>query len=139
MSVHTQFGVTRAAGESSVDYPILREREGGWELMGACCSECGTVFYPPRALCPHDLSECSETALSPAGLLYSFTRIDVAPQGFDPPYWIGYVDLDEGVRVLARIRWRERGEPLVGNRVTLAVEVVREEPATLGPVFEGPA
>nr|WP_306238745.1 OB-fold domain-containing protein [Ornithinimicrobium sp. HY1745] len=50
-------------------------------------------------------SNCMRTDLSthrfgPAGILYSYTKVHVSPSSQEP-YILGYVDLDEGVRVLA--------------------------------------
>jgi uncharacterized OB-fold protein len=44
-----------------------------------------------------------EVALSNQGRLYSWTIVRVAGPGFATPYALGYVDLPEGVRVLAQL------------------------------------
>ena len=80
-------------------------------LMGSKCKKCGTLSFPPRHICAFCYSSESEwVELAGTGRLAAFTSISVAPpdmikQGFgrDNPYVVGVVDLDEGVRAVARI------------------------------------
>ena len=37
------------------------------------------------------------------GVLYTYSVIHQLPQGYDEPFAVGYVDLDNGVRVFAHI------------------------------------
>jgi uncharacterized OB-fold protein len=76
----------------------------GPRLRGARCGQCGRHAYPVPPLCPACRSgDLHEVALSAEGTLYSFTVIHVGPAGAEVPYTLGYVDLPEDVRVLARI------------------------------------
>jgi uncharacterized OB-fold protein len=61
----------------------------------------------------------------------------LAPQGFEAPYWVGYVDLDEGARYFAQIGWNEGDpDPSHGDSVSMSVEPVGSgEDRVLGPVF----
>lgn len=74
---------------------------GSRPLEGSRCSGCSTVFFPPRDLCAH----CSgsvpteRTTLAARGTLYALTNLHVGPLA---PCAVGYVDLEDGVRVLAR-------------------------------------
>lgn len=130
----------RFPGQHALELQVLREGDEGLELVGSRCPECGTHFYPPRRLCANDLSECREVVLSTHGTLYEATQIQVAPVGFEAPFWLGYVDLPENVRVFAQIEWNGDGEPRHGDRVELAIKTVRQEPSpVVGPVFVGPA
>jgi uncharacterized OB-fold protein len=80
-------------------------------LMASRCKKCGVLSFPPRHICASCYGFESEwVELAGAGLLAAFTSISVAPpdmikQGFgrDNPYVVGVVDLDEGVRAVARI------------------------------------
>ncbi len=81
------------------------------KLMGSRCQKCGALFLPPRAIC----TECHSTKmewieLKGRGKLAAFTCITVGPpfmckEGYDRnhPYCIGVVELEEGVKVDARI------------------------------------
>ena len=95
--------------EQKVDYyPPSKpwaEREGRLHLIGMKCSYCETLAFPAREIC----SSCGQPdglgahELSNTGTLYTFSEVHVGPNGFATPYVVGYVDLEDGVRVLAQI------------------------------------
>jgi uncharacterized OB-fold protein len=86
---------------------FLNERK----LMASRCNDCGALGLPPRAIC----SECHGENMawketSGKGKLAGFTSVYIAPtfmigQGYgrDKPYISGIVELDEGVKISARI------------------------------------
>ena len=65
----------------------------------------GRLTFPPKPVCPYDWGEVEWVDLSGRGRLYSQTVIHAAPAVFarEAPIHNGIVDLDEGVRVAARI------------------------------------
>jgi uncharacterized protein len=66
----------------------------------------GRLTFPPRPFCPYDWGDEVEWVdLSGYGRLYAQTFIHAAPAAFarEAPLHNGIVDLDEGVRVAARI------------------------------------
>jgi uncharacterized protein len=66
----------------------------------------GRLTFPPRPFCPYDWGDEVEWVdLSGHGRLYAQTVIHAAPAAFarEAPLRNGIVDLDEGVRVAARI------------------------------------
>ena len=70
----------------------------------------GRLTFPPKPFCPYDWGrEVEWIDLSGRGKLYSQTVIHAAPAAFahEAPLRNGIVDLDEGLRVAARIL----GEP----------------------------
>ena len=81
------------------------------KLMAARCMKCGSMYVPPRAICPKCQSEELEwVETSGKGKLAAFTVILSGPtfmieQGFDRknPYISGIVELEEGTRISARI------------------------------------
>jgi uncharacterized OB-fold protein len=80
------------------------------------CERCGHQWYP-RSIC----AGCGDpdpgwVESAGTGTLHSFTVVHRAPEGFDPPYVIGIVELDEGPRMLARI---EGPDPTCDAPVTL--------------------
>jgi uncharacterized OB-fold protein len=98
-------GVEEARVEYFPPTKPWRERDGRVRLIGMRCASCGTAAFPMREIC----SGCgrddglSEIELTGEGKLYSFSEVHVAPKGFATPYVIGYVDLADGVRVLAQV------------------------------------
>jgi len=89
------------------------------KLMASRCADCGALHLPPRAICPKCHSEDLEwTETSGAGKLAGFTVVSIAPtfmieQGYgrDKPYVSGIVELDEGVKVSARITGVDAAKP----------------------------
>lgn len=74
-------------------------------LIGSHCAACGTNSFPVRDFCPACLheDELSERALSPGGTVFSYTIVRQAPPGWDVPYALAYIDLDDRVRVMAQV------------------------------------
>ena len=72
-------------------------------LLGQECADCGHVTGAPKAACARCGSRALETSdLPKEGTVYSTTRIEVAPEGFDAPYHVGIVTVGDG-RVMARL------------------------------------
>jgi uncharacterized OB-fold protein len=69
--------------------------------------------------------------LSRAGRLYTWTTVHAAPPGVATPYALGYVDLPEGVRLLAPIDARE-AELRAGLPLTLSLGPVRPDDDATG-------
>ena len=89
------------------------------KLMAARCMKCGGMYVPPRAICPKCQSEELEwVETNGKGKLAAFTVILSGPtfmieQGFDRknPYISGIVELDEGIRISARITGLDASKP----------------------------
>ena len=89
------------------------------KLMGSRCKECGTLFSPPRPICIKCFSrEMEWVELKGKGKLLTFTSINVGPtwmveQGYDRthPYCCGVVELEEGVKIDARIEGVDASNP----------------------------
>ncbi|WP_236791873.1 Zn-ribbon domain-containing OB-fold protein [Amycolatopsis sp. GM8] len=90
-------------------------------LLGSRCDRCATVSFPAREFCPgcRAVDAIAETELSPAGSVYSFTVVRQAPPGIAVPYVLAYVDLPEGVRVLAQVSGVAPEEVTIGLPVHL--------------------
>jgi uncharacterized OB-fold protein len=102
--------------------PDLIEVTGdGPRLVAGKCGACGALSFPKAEVCSQCLSQDLSTAhLSTEGRLYSFAVVHQAPKGWTVPYTLGYVDLPEGIRVLAHIE----GEPGMDVPVCLATAPV---------------
>ena len=94
-------------------------------LVVQSCSECSSAQFPPRAHC----AACGGRSLTwevvdGAGLVYAKTVNRRAPEkGFEPllPYVVALVDLDAGVRVLARASCPPE-EVATGMRVVVSAD-----------------
>ena len=89
------------------------------KLMGSECKKCGTIFAPPRPICIKcHSSEMQWVEMKGNGKLAAFTCIAVGPpfmaaEGYDRknPYVSGVVELEEGVKVDARIEGVDGNKP----------------------------
>ena len=66
------------------------------KLMLRRCTACKKAHHYPRALCPFCFGECAWEEASGKGTIYTFSVMERA----NPPYAIGYVQLEEGPKVL---------------------------------------
>lgn len=91
------------------------------ELIHPHCQECERAFFPPHLACPHcRATRWSWVTSAGRGTLYSFTVVHRAPQpGFEVPYVIGVVDLDEGFDLMTNIVGVAPEAVRIGARVTV--------------------
>ncbi|OIP25967.1 MAG: hypothetical protein CO103_02910 [Chloroflexi bacterium CG_4_9_14_3_um_filter_45_9] len=101
---------------SDISYEQFLNEE---KLMGSKCAKCGALFVPPRSICIRCYNTKMEWAqMKGKGKLVAFTCIAVGPpymikEGYDRqhPYCSGVVELEEGVRVVARIEGVNTNKP----------------------------
>ena len=101
---------------SDISYERFLNEE---KLMGSRCKKCGALFLPPRSICVKcHSSEMEWVGMKGKAKLAAFTCIAVGPpymikEGYDRahPYCSGVVELDEGVRVVARIEGIDTTKP----------------------------
>jgi len=102
--------------------------QGEPHLVGARCRQCGTFFFPRREVCARCLSADVEVVpLSAAGTLYTYTVVHQSTPEFPTPYILAYVDLPEGVRLLAPLAGVAADQVRVGMRLRLRVEPLRTD------------
>jgi len=101
------------------------------KLMGSKCNKCGALFLPPRPICIKCFGrEMGWVEMKRKGKLITFTCIYVGPpwmvaEGYDRkhPYCSGVVELEEGVRIDARIEGVDASKPesiKIGTPLTAA-------------------
>ena len=81
------------------------------KLMASRCDHCDAKFIPPRAVCPNCFSDqMSWSELSGSGKVAALTTVFIGPTfmntlGYskENPYMCGIVELDEGLRISARL------------------------------------
>lgn len=125
-------------GELSVGDSVLeRDADSRYRLRASRCPRCADVRVPPRGLCPNDSEPCTQTSLNGAGTIYEAVKVAIPPQGFDTPFWAGYIDLDEGVRFFAQIACADgESPPRHGQRVQMNVQLIgNADRRVLAPVF----
>jgi hypothetical protein len=103
---------------------------GEHKLMGTRCITCSGLYLPPRAICPachRDQIEWIE--LSGKGKLAAFSSVFIGlsamqAEGYDRnnPYCAGIVELDEGVKISARVLGVDAKQPAniaIGTPLTI--------------------
>jgi len=97
--------------------------EGGVDghLLVQRCRACGLHLHPPRPLCPRCRSfDVAPAPVSGRGRVHSCTvnHYTWVP-GFDPPYVVAEVDLDDApeVRLLTNVVGCEPGDVAIGTAV----------------------
>ena len=97
------------------------------KFLAPRCLSCGELFFPPRSHCP----ECLEDSfvweeLSGKGVLYSWTELFFTQPEFDTPFFLGLIDLAEGIgRITARISKDKAEELYIG--MPLLIKVLQHE------------
>jgi uncharacterized protein len=94
------------------------------------CAACGHFFFYPRTVCPRCHSGAVEwRAASGHGVIYSYTVVRRAPSpvfAADVPYTVALADLDEGCRIVARVRPEDAARALIGAQVEVDYHDVSE-------------
>jgi len=74
------------------------------ELRLQRCTTCDAHYFPPRPFCPTCLSgDVVWEAVSGRGTLHTYVINHRAAPGFEAPYAIAVVQLDEGPRMMSNI------------------------------------
>jgi uncharacterized protein len=98
---------------SSLEIPIRQnlfaapsEADDEPRLIGSHCRECGGTFFPKEEMCPMCVKEGTvEIALlNGRGKLVSFTQVMRGMPGFESPYALGCIELDEGPTLIAQLQ-----------------------------------
>lgn len=102
-----------------------------YALQGEICPHCDKKIFPPRDLCPHCGEDARTTyAFSGRGEVYSYTRVNQAPAGFEEqaPYTVALVRLEEGPMVTAQLTDVQEDQIEIG----MPVEMVTRKLASDG-------
>ena len=91
-----------------MEYPLSYEefkiglKQG--ELWGLECGDCGKLILPPSALCVQCGSKkLVKYSFKMHGEVKTFTVIRVPPQGYQSPYVVALVEIDEGPWIMGNI------------------------------------
>jgi uncharacterized OB-fold protein len=107
-----------------------REIPQRYRLEAAKCQGCGSVWFPPRLICPEcGKREFEPVTLSDRGTVQTYTVINVGPTDFrdEVPYAIGIVELEGGVMMQCQIADCEADELEIGMPVKIEFRKVKQE------------
>ena len=90
--------------EYPLTYNEFKEGMKQGKLLGLKCIDCGQAIIPPSAAC----SSCGSSKLevnsfSKKGSIKTFTVVRVGPTGFDAPYIVAMVELEDGPWVVGNV------------------------------------
>lgn len=90
-------------------------------LIGTRCDRCKINFFPSRGFCSSCFQndQMKQVNLSKTGSLYTYTIVYRGKPNFKTPYYIGYVDLKEGVRIFTPLFDVAPGELKTGMEMEL--------------------
>jgi uncharacterized protein len=74
------------------------------ELRLQKCDSCHSTYFPPRPFCPEcGAREVSVVTASGRATLHSYVINHLPSPGFEPPFAIAVVELEEGPRLMSNI------------------------------------
>jgi len=110
-----------------------RESRHRYRLVGTRCTNCDTLYFPPRVICPtcrrESVGKMKEEEMSGAGEIYSFTVVHDGLEQFKMqiPYVMALVKMKEGPFLTAQIVDCSPEEVKIGTKVTATLRKVRSE------------
>lgn len=103
---------------------VWRDKETRYRLMGSKCEKCGELYYPPRTLCKQCGERTTEFKFSGKGEIVSYTTVHSPPSGFQKPYSLAIIKLEEGPTVLGMLT--NTSIPKIGARVVPVFRKISE-------------
>jgi uncharacterized OB-fold protein len=117
---------------------LLGEDAEGAFLLGGRCEACGFVTLGVRDVCP----ECwvrgkmTMVPIGRRGNVYTCTVVHQLPHGYEAPFAVGSVDIEDGVRVFAHLEQGPAVRP--GAKVRLTAAPLRRDKdgaELVGPIY----
>lgn len=112
-----------------------RETPRRYNLGGSKCTTCGTVYFPPRGVCPRcthhrqSIEKMMPQQLSGDGEVLSYTIVHEPAEGFEMqvPYVVALVQTVEGPILTGQVVDVEPAEVAIGLKVRATFRKLREE------------
>lgn len=107
---------------------VFVQDDDGGRLIGNKCASCGRIYFPKADFCFDCLAQhLEEVTLSRVGKLYSFTICRMPSEQFEPPYSVGLIDLPEGIRVFAPLKFVENESYQIGMDMEIYIDELWKE------------
>jgi len=112
-----------------------RETPRRYNLGGSKCTSCGTVYFPPRVVCPkctshrQSIEKMTPFQLSGEGEVISYTLVHDPAEGFEMqvPYVLALVKTPEGPILTGQVVDVEPNGVSIGLKVRATFRKLREE------------
>jgi uncharacterized OB-fold protein len=120
------------------DNLFIIDAEGRSNLIVSHCKECGQKFYPLVPMCPSCIKEDTVDTLEirGRGRIVSFTKVLRGLPGYDSPYVLACIELDEGPSVIAQLQDYKEIELRINMPVELVIGKIKQEKD--GSIIVGP-
>jgi uncharacterized protein len=121
-------------------YPLTYEefKQGLQEdkLLGLKCLDCGELLLPPGAVCTSCGSSRMEVkTFAKRGKVKTFSVIRVGPAGYNTPYIVALVELEDGPWVVGNLTAfdpQNASMDLIEREVTVGSKILPRDPAEPG-------
>ena len=86
-----------------------REIPSRYNLYGSKCGSCGSLDFPPRAVCPRcgrkSVGKMERVKLKGRGTVVSYTVVHEAPAQYEmmKPYVLAIIEMEEGCRLTSQV------------------------------------
>ncbi|MDY6854964.1 MAG: Zn-ribbon domain-containing OB-fold protein [Thermodesulfobacteriota bacterium] len=122
--------------EYKLTYEEYKEALLGGKFLGLKCNKCSAYTVPPKKVCMECTSEDMDIVeIKKKGEVKTFTVIKVAPEGFEPPYIVAMVELNEGPWVMGNIidvdPYKANME-LIGKKVVIGAKEINGDKFSAG-------
>lgn len=112
-----------------------RETPRRYNLGGSRCTNCRTVYFPPRSVCPtcaqhrQSIGKLESLQLSGEGEVVTFSVVHDPAEGFEMqvPYALAIVRTKEGPQLTGQVVDIDPAEVRIGLRVRATFRKLREE------------
>ncbi len=102
-----------------------------YSLIGSKCSQCGTVFFPKRVICPEcrRKGKLEDMQLKGNGKIHTYSVINTPTEEFKTiaPYVVAIVELEEGAKITTQIVDCKPEDVEIGDEVEMVFRKIREE------------
>ena len=112
-------------------WSIAPSRDEKPQLIGSKCPECGEIFFPVNPVCVNCQNDkMDDIKLGRRGKVWIYSTVMLRPPRWykgPVPFDLGYVELEEGIRIWTRLLGAEAGTFKIGQEVELDVDVLQED------------
>lgn len=117
------------------------DSDGRPKLICSRCEQCGDTFYPEELMCPTCIKEntIKSIEIDGRGKIISFTKVARGLPGYDSPYVLACLELDEGPSVIAQLQDWQDVNLAINMPVELVIGRIKQEKngtTLVGPKFK---
>lgn len=102
-----------------------------YSLIGSKCTQCETVFFPKRVICPEcrRKGKLKDMQLAGAGKIFTYSVIHTPTDEFKTlaPYVVAIVELEDGAKITTQIVDCKPEDVSIGDEVEMVFRRIKEE------------